>query len=184
VAILGIIAALCSYLRYYDDMSIDYRIASTKDAYDALEWANYKAFMAILPSLVLTFLQVATLAAISVAISTRYGLAANVTVVVIIYVAANLARYVQSTTDLPAPFAAIATVLAYLLPGLSLMDLNQRLVFGDYILSKKEWDLAGGSLPTYGQMWQYVGIACVYAVFYIGASLSFGMALFRSRELT
>lgn len=180
VVILGMMAAVCGYLRYFDDMMIDYRIATGPDLV-RLDLDNYKAFLAILPSVVLTFLQVATLAAVSVAISTRFGLAVNVTVVVIIYIAASLAKYVSGAPELPEAARAIIGFIAYLLPGLSLLDLNQRLVFSNFMLGKDDW---GPGMPTYGVIWNYVGLAAVYAVFYIGAVLSFGVALFRSRELS
>jgi ABC-type transport system involved in multi-copper enzyme maturation permease subunit len=180
VAILGAMAVVCSYLRYYDDMSIDYRIASATGAMQ-LELDNYKAFLAMLPSVALTFLQVASLAAISVAISTRFGLAVNVTVVAILYIAASIAKYVGGAPELPAAVRQAIGLLAYLLPGLGDLDLNQRLVFGDFAL--REGSRMPGQ-PTYAQIWQYVGLAGAYAVVYIGAVLSFGVGLFRSRELS
>ena len=180
VAILGAMAIVCSYLRYYDDMSIDYRIASPTE-YLQLELDNYKAFLALLPSVTLTFLQVAPLAAISVAVSTRFGLAVNVTVVAILYIAASLAKYIGGAPELPAVVRHTIGFLAYLLPGLSDLDLNQRLVFGDIAL--RQGTRMPGQ-PTYAQIWQYVGVAAVYSVVYIGAVLSFGVGLFRSRELS
>ena len=184
VATLGIIAALCSYLRYFDDMQIDFRVARTIDEWDALHFINFKQFMALLPALVLASLQVATLAAVSVAVSTRYGLAANITVVVLIYIAASMAQFVQSTSDLPTGVSAITNLFAYMLPSLGLLDLNQRLVFGDFAYGARDRTVTSLGLPTYGTIWQYVGLSTVYAVFYITAALSLGMALFRSRELT
>ncbi|HEY4328344.1 MAG TPA: ABC transporter permease [Phycisphaerae bacterium] len=182
VGILAIMAAMCSYLRYFDDMSIDFRIASNDAERVRLLFDNQKAFLALLPSVVLTFLQVATLAAISVAISTRFGLAVNVTTVVIIYIAASMARYVGGIQDLPYLVKGFIAVLARLLPGLTILDLNQRLVFSNYILNEnKDW---AAGLPTYGLIWQYVGVALIYSLFYIAGILSFGIALFRSRELT
>ena len=186
VVTLGVIAALSSYLRYFDDKLIDYRLAApgTPDRI-SLDAYNIKAFYALLPGLVLAFLQVATLAAISVAVSTRFGLAVNVTVVVLIYIAANMVQYFQGTTDLPTPIAWLATGLNYLLPSLGLLDLNQRLVFGDYALGQHDATITNANLvPSYAQIWQYVSIAAVYALFYIGSALSLGMALFRSRELS
>ena len=76
--------------------------------------------------------------------------------------------------------AGCIALLAYLLPGLSELDLNQRLIFSNYMLGKGAWE---PGMPSYGQIWQYVGLAGVYAVFYIAAVLSFGVGLFRSREL-
>jgi ABC-type transport system involved in multi-copper enzyme maturation permease subunit len=187
VVALGVVAGLCSYLRYFDDNLIDFRIARTPEEWTSLHFQNFKQLMALFPGLVLAFLQVATLAAISVAVSTRYGLAVNVTVVVLIYIAASMAQFVQSTRDLPGILAAITNILAYLLPSLGLLDLNQRLVFGVYIYGSNDPTIPAGAsagLPTYGQIWRYVGLSSVYALFYIGAALSLGMALFRSRELT
>ena len=180
VATLGIMAASYCYLRYYDDSLMDYRVASSMNTVNRLDFENYKAFMALLPALVLAFFQVATLAAISVAVSTRFGLAANVTTVLLIYIAANLAQYMSSTADLPVIAQGVIQAGKYLLPGLSVLDLNQRLVFGTYLLGKDEW-LRGA--PTYSLIWQYVGLSAVYTLFYVGAALSLGVALFRNREL-
>jgi ABC-type transport system involved in multi-copper enzyme maturation permease subunit len=184
VVTLSIMVGVCGYVRYFDDMRIDYQLAAPQERLE-LDFANHKALLAILPSMTLAFLQVAALAAISVAVSTRFGLAANVTVVVLIYIAANLAQYIRTTSDLPAVVHAVAILLTYLLPGLSLLDLNQRLVFGNYLYGKTDWALeAGIPLPSYSQIWAYVGMAAVYTLFYVAAALSLGMALFRSRELT
>jgi ABC-type transport system involved in multi-copper enzyme maturation permease subunit len=184
VLALGAMAALCSYLRYFDDMQIDFRVARTVDEWNALHFVNFKQFMALLPTLVLVFLQVSTLAAVSVAVSTRYGLAANITVVVLIYIAASMAQFIQSTADLPSWVAALTNLIAYLLPSLGLLDLNPRLVYGDFAYGTRDKTVTALGLPTYATIWQYVGLSSVYAIFYITAALSLGMALFRSRELT
>jgi hypothetical protein len=182
VAILGIMAGVCSYLRYFDDMLIDYRIAGGNAAEMArLNLENLKAMLAILPSLVLTLLQVASLGAISVAISTRFGLAINVTVVVIVYLAASLARYMGEAPELPGIVRGLITLISYLLPALGSLDLNQRLVFSNFLLGNEEWQ---PSLPTYGMIWKYVATSVLYAFFYISSILSFGIALFRTRELS
>jgi hypothetical protein len=180
VALFGAMSVVCSYLRYYDDMSVDYRIATPQEQVQ-LELDNYKAFLTMLPSVALTFLQVASLAAISVAVSTRFGLAVNITVVAILYIAASLAKYVGAAPELPAAVRHVIGFLAYILPGLSDLDLNQRLVFGDVALPRETQKFGQ---PTYAQIWQYVGVAAAYAVVYIGAVLSFGVGLFRSRELS
>jgi len=182
IAALGIIAGTCAYLRYFDDMRIDYFVARSQVEQEMLNLTNLKAVLAIIPSIFLEFLQLAMLAAVSVAISTRWGLALNVTATVILYIGANLARYAVAM-ELPAPLGWIVTGIAHLLPGLSLMDLSQRLVYGNFNYGdKKFW--ARGNVPTYGDIWSYVGIATTYAVFYISGVLSFGIALFRTRELT
>jgi ABC-type transport system involved in multi-copper enzyme maturation permease subunit len=180
IAALGITAGVCSYLRYFDDMRIDYMMAGSPQEKAALDFANLHALRALIPAILLQFMQIATLAAISVAVSTRFGLALNITVVVILYIGANLARY-ATAADLPAPVHGLVTVIAGLLPGLSFLDLNQRLVYGDYNYGA-ERVIPG--LPSYTQIWDYVAFAAMYAVLYISAALSFGVALFRTRELT
>ncbi len=178
VTVLGIIASSCAYARYFDDMSIDFRLADAA-AFKALYLGNLKANLAFVPALLLQFMQIATLAAVSVAVSTRYGLVLNITVVVLLYIAANLARY-AGAYHLPQPFAALATILAHLLPGLGFMDLNQRLLFGQYNYGTE----AVEGIPSYSQIWQYTALACVYAMLYISAVISFAIAAFRTRELT
>jgi len=181
IAALGIIAGTCAYLRYFDDMRIDYYVARSLPEQQALNLQNVKAVLAIIPSIFLEFLQIAMLAAVSVAISTRWGLALNVTATVVLYIGANLARY-AGALELPAPLSWIVAGIAHLLPGLSLMDLSQRLVYGNFNYGDKQfWARA---TPTYGDIWQYVGIATAYAVFYVSGILSFGVAMFRTRELT
>ena len=180
VGVLGIMAGMCSYLRFFDDMGIDYRVGEPAET-ARLDLDNYKALLALYPSLVLTFLQVATLGAISVAVSTRFGLAVNVTVVVMIYIAASLARYVGNAPELPSVVRGTIGVFSYLLPGLSFLDLNQRLVFSNFVLGENDW---APNMPTYGLIWKYVGLSAAYSLFYITAILSFGVALFRSRELS
>jgi ABC-type transport system involved in multi-copper enzyme maturation permease subunit len=182
ISALGIVAGTCAYLRYFDDMRIDYFVSRTDTELLLLNLTNLKAVLAIIPSIFLEFLQLAMLAAVSVAISTRWGLALNVTATVVLYIGANLARYAVAM-ELPIPLSWIVTAIAHLLPGLSLMDLSQRLVYGNFNYGDKRF-WAGGNTPSYGDIWAYVGIATAYAVFYISGVLSFGVALFRTRELT
>ena len=180
IAALGIVAGTCAYLRYFDDMRIDYFVARSALEQQALNLVNLKAVLAIIPSIFLEFLQLAMLAAVSVAISTRWGLALNVTATVVLYIGANLARYAVAM-ELPAPLSWVVWLVAHLLPGLSQLDLSQRLVYGNFNYGDQ---FIARNTPTYGYIWEYVGIATAYAAFYIAGVLSFGVALFRTRELT
>jgi ABC-type transport system involved in multi-copper enzyme maturation permease subunit len=181
IVALGIVAGACAYLRYFDDMRIDYFVARTLQELKELNLQNTKAILAIVPAIFMEFLQISMLAAVSVAISTRWGLALNITVTVLLYVGANLARY-AGAMDLPAPWSWVVAGIAHLLPGLSLLDLNQRLVYGNFNYGDK--DFWTRNTPSYGQIWEYVGISTAYAAFYVSGVLSFGIALFRTRELT
>jgi ABC-2 family transporter protein len=181
IVALGIVAGACAYLRYFDDMRIDYFVARSVDEMKSLNLQNTKAVLAIVPAVFMEFLQIAMLAAVSVAISTRWGLALNITVTALLYVGANLARY-AGAMDLPAPWSWVVIGVSHLLPGLSLLDLNQRLVYGNFNYGDKNFWTR--NTPTYGQIWEYVGISTAYALFYVSGILSFGIALFRTRELT
>jgi ABC-type transport system involved in multi-copper enzyme maturation permease subunit len=179
VVALGIMAGVCSYIRYFDDMRTDFYVARSGEELTTLHFMNAQALRALPPAMLLQFLQIATLAAVSVAVSTRFGLAMNITVVVLVHIVSNLVRY-AGAADLPVPVHGGVTVLSSVLPGLGYLDLNQRLVYGNYNYGM--WDYPG--LPSYAQIWQYVGVAGTYSAFYIAAALSFGIALFRTRELT
>jgi len=179
MAAMGVMASIASYVRYFEDMRTDYYTIQHVDQKAVLDFMNMQALRAIPPAMILQFLQIATLAAISVAISTRFGLAVNITAVVMLYIAANMMRY-AAAAELPLPLHAGITAFSGILPGLSLLDLNQRLVYSNF--SYGEHTFPG--FPSYTQIWQYVATAAAYAVFYIAAALSFGIALFRTRELT
>ena len=132
----------------------------------------------MIPAFLLEFLEMCTLAAISTAIATRYSLAVNMTGIIILYIVANLTRFIPAIHATGALAAALNGV-SYLLPYLSNFDINQCLVYrrvsmpGHYI----------ADAPTWGQIWEYVGTAVIYGVMYIGAALSAAIALFRNREL-
>jgi ABC-type transport system involved in multi-copper enzyme maturation permease subunit len=177
VVILGIASGTFAYVRYFDDQRIDLQVAKGAER-DSLLWENSKAVIGMVPLMTVEFFQIATLAAISVAISTRWGLALNMTVVALLYVGANLTRHVDML-GLPEPLQWIVTHLAYLLPFLTNFDLSPLLIYGTFTFRD---DIA--KVPTLGEIWQYVAMAGVYAALYIGAILSIAVAMFRTRELT
>ena len=192
MAIIGGVVAVCAYVRYRDDMRLDYVVSKSATEWAALDTQNVRAIMALAPALILEFLQIAALAAVAVAISTRWGLAFNITAISLLYVFANLTQFVD-TLHLPQPWQGMLVSVSSVLPHLSAFDLNQRLIYGQFVTAGDVSQLAIGDmashkaaaeLPTWTQIWLYVGKATVYAVLYIGAALSAGVALFRTRELS
>jgi ABC-type transport system involved in multi-copper enzyme maturation permease subunit len=177
MAVATIIAMICAWVRNFYDMRIDLEVSDPAGR-QAIFLASDHFVFAMIPAFILQFMELATLAAISTAIATRYGLALNMTVIVLLYIGANLTRFV-SLLNLGDPWQPIAQHAAYLLPYLSNFDLNQCLVYRD--LSFPGSEIAGA--PTIGQVWEYVATACVYGLFYIGAALSVAIAMFRNREL-
>lgn len=176
-AVLMMFAAGCGWLRYFSDQRIDLFVASIQGR-QQLFWDNDRAILLMIPAFLLEFLEMCTLAAISTAIATRYSLAVNMTGIIILYIVANLTRFIPAIHATGALAAALNGV-SYLLPYLSNFDINQCLVYrrvsmpGHYI----------ADAPTWGQIWEYVGTAVIYGVMYIGAALSAAIALFRNREL-
>jgi len=237
VAVLSIIAAACAYLRYFADYRVDYVTQNTIEGWRDLDLKNNKAVLALLPAAIQSFLSLAMLAAVSVAVSTRFSLVLNIVIIVVVYVFANLARYAGllssqdfvelggwpmhafitvpllivigawrmlpgrktalllatvalmgllhwllfSVAGITVNWSAPAHALARVLPALGTLDISSRLLYGQYTLGSEE---PINGVPTYAQIWQYVGMSALYAIIYIGAALSFGIAAFRTRELT
>jgi len=236
ITVLGLFTAMASFLRYYDDMRVDFSVANGNQAeIFNLVWQNDKATLALLPLFTLEFLEVATLAAIAVAISTRWSLAFNVVCIAVLYVGANLTRFIADADlsqsniawlfdvafalpalalfwlwqrSIPRRLAAatgllvlaglihlaaphfgwvfnakpLAELASQVLPSLSNFDLGQRLVYGTFRVGHET--VTDPRLPTFGYIWQYVGLVALYGALYIGAGLALATALFRTRELT
>ncbi len=176
-AVLMLFAAGCGWLRYFSDQRIDIYV-STIAGRAQLFWDNDRAVLLMIPAFWLELLEMCTLAAISTAIATRYSLAINMTGIVILYMVANLTRFLPALHATGA-LAATLNGISYLLPYLSNFDINQCLVYRR--VSMPGHYIAGA--PTWGEIWQYVGMVSVYGVMYIGAALSVAIALFRNREL-
>ncbi len=176
-ATLMLIAGGCGWLRYFSDQRIDIYVATIQGR-EQLFWDNDRAVLLMIPAFLLELLEMCTLAAISTAIAHRYSLAINMTGIVILYLVANLTRFLPALHATGALAAALNGV-SYLLPYLSNFDINQCLVYrrvsmpGHYI----------ADAPTWGQIWEYVGMTSIYGLMYIGAALSVAVALFRNREL-
>ncbi len=193
VVVLGIGAVTFANVRFYDDNRIDLMVASPNQVesaeYHRLIWENRKAIVSIVPLMTLELLQIATLAAISVAISTRFGLALNMTVVALLYVGANLTRNVHDL-GLETHLQWVLDHAAHLLPFLANFDLSPVLIYGNIGYSQSVLNMTVPAQIWHcltvelWPIWQYVAMAGVYAVLYIGAALSIAVALFRTRELT
>lgn len=178
MAVLSIAVTASSYLRFFEDRRLD--IVSADPAGQAYYyWENHKSILALLPTFVLQFLAVGTLAAIAVAVSTRWGLALNIAIIVALYVVANLTRYI-GTLGLPEPWSSVVGGAGLILPFLNHFDLTPLLLYGTIRVGNEALPSA---ITTYGQIWSYVAMTGVYGLFYIGAALGLATMLFRTREL-
>ncbi len=179
MTVMTLCASAGAYLRYFDDKRVDFQVAASAKETMALFWSNDKGLLALWPAMALEFMEVCTLAAISMAIATRFAMALNMTAIVLLYIGANMTRFVP-LLHLGNPWQPLANAGSYVLPFLSNFDLNQALIYRQFTVGSEY--IKGA--PSYGQIWGYVGFASLYGLLYIGIGLSLAIAMFRTRELT
>ena len=187
IVVLGAILILCTWYR----IPTDYQIRSwTIDDREVRQLWEYRLMhiSGLVPSLVLAWFQIGVLAAVSVALSTRFSLVVNLPVVILIYIAGNLTRFLfPLNPHQPGLLKLISQVVALVLPYLSTFDLRSLTVYHEIaIRGTRFWPAAGTINPDViylHQIWAYVGIAALYGIAYSAFALSTGMWLFKTREL-
>lgn len=182
VAVLGAVMALATYLRIPNDYLLNPR------GFDDVErrtLTDYRAthLAGIYPSLVLAWLQISALAAVSVAISTRFSLVVNLPVVILVYFAGNLTRFLDVAVEgRSVVLQGVAYVTSLALPFLEIFDLRERTIYTTVAVAGTRFAEDPAS-ATLAEIWSYTGIAALYGVAYVAVALLVGMILFRSREL-
>ncbi|HYO07385.1 MAG TPA: ABC transporter permease subunit [Tepidisphaeraceae bacterium] len=186
IAVLGGILILCTWARLPGDYQLRVRSIDARELRQVFEMRLMNT-MGLLPSLVLMWLQISVLAAIGVALSTRFSLVVNLPVVILLYIAGNLTRFLFPLEAGPLAdrswlARSFAYVVSLLLPYLEMFDLRQLTVYSSIKLAGTmyEADPRGVSL---GFIWANTGVAAVYAAGYAAFALAVGMWLFQSREL-
>jgi ABC-type transport system involved in multi-copper enzyme maturation permease subunit len=190
VAALGALLVLSTWWRIPSDYMIN---ANSLDEYDRQSLFEYRMMhiSGVVPILVLVWLQICVLAAISVAVSTRVSLVVNLPVVIMLYIAGNLTRFLfpifsAGEQSLWAGRSIITKSFAYLLgvvlPFLETFDLRQKAIYSEIKLAGTQFALHVNAVPPM-DLWWYVGVATLYAIAYVAFSLSVGMLLFQGREL-
>jgi ABC-type transport system involved in multi-copper enzyme maturation permease subunit len=188
ISILGGLLILCLCWRIPGDAMLR---TSSLDEREILQINDLRLMhsMGLCPSLVLIWLQISVLAAIGVALSTRFSLVVNLPVVILLYIAGNLTRFLFPLTDDSGSLLAHRSVLvkafAYgislLLPYLQIFDLRTLTVYKTIRIGT---NFVGDPQGVYlGTIWSYVGVAFLYCLAYSIFSLSAGMWLFEGREL-
>jgi len=182
VAIFGAILILCTVWRIPSDYQLrtftldDRELQQISD----LQWMHV---MGLIPSLVLVWLQVSVLAAIGVALSTRFSLVVNLPTVILIYIAGNLTRFLYpfnaDTTALHKVFASVSTLF---LPDLARFDLRGPTIYHDVALAGTIFAKSASAVKL-GAIWRYIAIAAGYGIAYATFALSCGMWMFERREL-
>jgi ABC-type transport system involved in multi-copper enzyme maturation permease subunit len=182
VAVLGVVLAIATYLRIPNDYMIN---PSGIDDIEQKMLADYRAshLAGLYPSLVMVWLQIAALAAVSVAISTRVSLVVNLPVVILLYFAGNLTRFIDAAVEGRSLLTrGVAYVASLAMPFLEVFDLRERSIYGMIAVPGTRYENAVGA-ATLGEIWGYAGYAAVYGAAYATFALALGLLLFRSREL-
>ncbi|HEV2295782.1 MAG TPA: ABC transporter permease subunit [Tepidisphaeraceae bacterium] len=185
IAILAIILVLCVWWRIPGDYQMSTNALDERDVAQLFQ-TRWMHVMGLIPSLVLMWLQISVLAAIGVALSTRFSLVVNLPVVILLYIAGNLTRFLFPLDQGPLQDRPIAKVFAYigsiLLPYLGTFDDRQRTVYGKISIAGMEFLQLQGAVPL-SKLWAYTGTATLYALAYATFALAVGMLLFQTREL-
>lgn len=185
IAVLGLILVLCVWWRIPGDYQLRPNPLDERDI-QLLFQTRMMHVMGLLPSLVLMWLQISVLAAIGVALSTRFSLVVNLPVVILLYIAGNLTRFLFPLDAGPLAGRPVAKGFAYVvslvLPYLGTFDDRQRTVYGKITIGGMEYLQFPGAVAL-SSLWAYAGTATLYALAYAVFALAVGMLLFQTREL-
>jgi ABC-type Na+ efflux pump permease subunit len=184
VAILGVVVILGTWLRIPTDYLLN--ASSLNDLVRNEIW-DYRLMhiSGLLPQLVLTWLQISVLAAVGVALSTRFSLVVNLPTVIILYLAGNLTRFLIPIAGGPLAgksqaLQIVGRAVGLLLPYLGTFDLKDMTVLSTVKVGSFAADPQAVPLAL---LWGYVGMATLYAISYCTFVLSAGMWSFQRREL-
>ena len=121
--------------------------------------------------IVLVFLQTTVMAAIALAISTRLGMAMNVMLCAVIFVAGHMVSFLTLGGSW-AKYVGVSALLT-VIPQLEHFNIIETLAYRPLGTAACPWTA----------VWTYMGLSALCAFFYCGAALLVGLALFRTREL-
>ncbi|HEY2584551.1 MAG TPA: ABC transporter permease subunit [Tepidisphaeraceae bacterium] len=186
IAILGVVLILCTWYRIPNDYQLRAWTLDDREL-SQIHGLRIMHIAGLVPSLILVWFEIAVLAAISVALSTRFSLVVNLPVVILIYIAGNLTRFLFPLTDQSPVVKFIAWAVALVFPYLANFDLRSLTVYHDIAVRGTQfWPTPGvvqHNVVYLSQIWAYVGIAALYGIAYSAFALSAGMWLFKTREL-
>ncbi len=165
-AVLWLMVPVCLTflpLIFYKTYEYDAREASKDSVTAAMAIADA---VQIVPGLILSFLEVAILAAVSVAISTRLPMVVNMVVCLAIFVVGHLTpALVESSAGGLEPVLFVARMIATVLPALEAFNIAASVA-------------TGAVVPA-----QYLGYAFLYAVCYSSIAVLLAFILFEDRDL-
>jgi ABC-type transport system involved in multi-copper enzyme maturation permease subunit len=181
VMVLGGVLMIATYLRIPEDYLIRARTLDDREL--ANLWGYRKMHLAgLIPSLLMVWMQICVLAAIGVALSTRFSLVVNLPAIILIYIAGNLTRFLyplDSHSKIAKGFAAIVSTV---LPYLAVFDQREKTVYQKIAVSNTQFVNQPDAVHL-STIWTLVGLAALYALAYATFALAAGLWSFRTREL-
>ncbi len=182
VGVLGFILVLLTWYRIPTDYFLNPRTLND-EVYRQILYYRMEHLAGLFPALFLTWLQISVLAAVSVALSTRFSLVVNLPAVILIYFAGNLTRYIGPELASSGPVAKVlGSGISLILPYLETFDLKGVALMSVLAVPGTPY-VTDPHLVTWYSVIRYTGIATVYAVCYVVFVLSAGMWSFQRREL-
>ena len=186
VAVLGGVMCLATWLRIPTDYQIQSRSLDDRELYELYSY-RIMHISGLVPSLFMVWLEICALAAVGVALSTRFSLVVNLPIVIFVYIAGNLTRFLFPLSgsdavmrDRSIAIKFIAAVVRSVLPALGIFDLKARTIHSRLAVKQFASDPNAVHLST---IWGYVGLSTAYAIAFAAFALAVGMWLFQSREL-
>jgi ABC-type transport system involved in multi-copper enzyme maturation permease subunit len=183
VVVLGVILALGTWYRIPND----YLIRNTLDDRDIQRLLNLRLMhiTSLAPSLLAIWLEICTLAAVGVAISTRVSLVVNLPVVILVYLAGNLTRFLYPIVGKSAPLGdrswlvkGPAYLVSIILPYLEAFDLRPLTIYRPIAAFGFQSD--PNAVPL-SMIFTQLAISTAYAIVYSIFALAVGMWLFQTR---
>ena len=179
VIILGVVICLATWWRIPGDYMLSTRTIDDEELRKVLGF-RMMHLSGLIAELVLKWLQIAVLAAVGVALSTRVSLVVNLPVVIFIYIAGNLTRFLYPLEGQGFAVKALAYVVTTVLPYLENFDLSGATLYKRIAIYQFAEDRSAVQLAA---IWKYVAWAVGYAAVYIFFALTAGLWLFHNREL-
>ena len=181
VLALGTILGIAVYLRVPGDEGLP-PVPLDDDLAEQLWSIRYMHLAGLVPQLLLSWMQIGVLIAISVAISTRFSLVVNLPATLLLYVAGNLTQFVEYAA---AGEGSIARAGAYavntILPFLSVFDAKDLTVYSPIAVTDSL--SADPNAVTQVGIWLVVAAGAVYFLGYATFVLGVGVVSLQRRDL-
>jgi hypothetical protein len=186
VAILGAILLVATWIRIPGDYYLDIYSIDDITRKQVLD-TRQMHLLGIIPQLVLTWLQISVLAAVGVALSTRFSLVVNLPAVIMLYLAGNMMRFLFPIDSGPlhdrsAVVKGGVWLFSLMFPYLETFDLKDLTLMATLKLSNSQFANETHAVALW-TLWSYVAVAFVYAAVYAAFALSAGLWSFQNREL-